>query len=381
MPTVAYTNGGVLTNGALQKDLAVIVNDTCIKRIIPRDQLLENDNDIVDLEGNNLLPGYIDTQVNGGGGVLFNNSPDLDGIKSIATAHSQFGTTGLLPTLISDDLEVVWKGLDAVNTAIEEDVPGILGIHIEGPFLNPERRGIHDASKMKKLTCEIVNELQPLDIGCTMLTIAPEMVEPALIRKLVEKGFIVCAGHTNASHEEVSIAVDNGLTGFTHLFNAMSQLGAREPGVVGAGLDHDDTWCGIIADGHHVSPASLRIAFSCKGAEKLMLVTDAMPLVGGQNDEFDLHGKHIFINNGVCMDACGTLAGAALDMATAVHNMMKVTGCSLVEVSLMASGSPAAFLGLEGRMGSIRTGMRADFVVVDAELGVQQTIIGGRRVF
>ena len=179
----------------------------------------------------------------------------------------------------------------------------MLGIHIEGPFLNPERRGIHDARKLKKLTADIIRELEPVKNGCSVLTIAPETVEPALIGQLKEKGFIVCAGHSDASYEQTSIAVNHGLSGFTHLFNAMSPLGAREPGVVGAALDHDNTWCGIIADGHHVSSASLRIAYRCKGPGKLMLVTDAMPPVGSTENEFYLLGNRITVRNGVCVDA------------------------------------------------------------------------------
>jgi len=381
MRSTAYINGRILRGQTFLNGQAVIVNGSTIDKIVQNYELTGNGHDIIDLGGNYLVPGFIDTQVNGGGGVLFNDFPDIDGVKTITKAHQQFGSTGLLLTLISDDLEVIQKGLAAVNSAIREGVPGVLGIHIEGPFLNPERRGIHDARKLKKLTAGIISELEPVKNGCSVLTIAPETVEPALISQLKKKGFIVCAGHSDASYEQTSIAVDHGLSGFTHLFNAMSPLGAREPGVVGAALDHDNTWCGIIVDGHHVSPASLRIAYRCKGPGKLMLVTDAMPPVGSTENEFYLLGNRITVRNGVCIDAKGTLAGAALDMASAVRNMMQISACGLAEASIMASSSPAAFLGLQHKTGTVRAGMRADFVVINEQHEVITTVIGGKHVW
>jgi N-acetylglucosamine-6-phosphate deacetylase len=373
----AYINGKVFLEREFHEGLVVIVDGSTISHVIGVTEFTNDGHEIVDLDGDYLIPGFIDIQVNGGGGVLFNDSPNVEGVKAIAEAHRQFGTTGLLPTLISDDLDVIRKGLAAVESAIEIGVPGVLGIHIEGPFLNLKRRGIHDASKIRKLTDEIVSDLQPLKNGCSLLTIAPETMSPDLIRRLKDKGFILCAGHSNATYAEVSTAIDQGISGFTHLFNAMSQLGAREPGMVGAALDHDNTWCGIIVDGHHVSHASIRIAYRCKSVEKLMLVTDAMPPVGSSSDEFELMGNRITVKDGVCVDAAGTLAGAALDMASAVRNMMLASDCSLAEASQMASSSPAAFLGLEQSTGTIRAGMRADFVVLDAQFNAIKTIIAG----
>jgi N-acetylglucosamine-6-phosphate deacetylase len=378
MRPIAYINGKVLQKHTFLSGQAVVVDDSVIVDIVPTDELVQDTHEIVDLNGHFLLPGFIDTQVNGGGGVLFNDAPDIDGIKTIVKAHRQFGTTGMLLTLISDELDAVQKGISAVNTAIETGVPGVLGIHIEGPFLSIDKRGIHDANKIRKLTAGIVNELEPVKGGVSVLTIAPETMDPALIRGLKDKGFVICAGHTNATYAETSTAIDHGVTGFTHLFNAMSQLGAREPGVVGAALDHHDTWCGVIADGVHVSGASLRIAYRCKGPEKLMLVTDAMPPVGSSENEFILMGNRITAKDGVCIDAKGTLAGTALDMASAVRNMMKLTDCSLAEASIMASTSPASFLGLENRTGSIKVGMLADFVVLNEQLNIVEVFNSGR---
>lgn len=379
--STAYINGQVLQGDALLEGLAVIVENDVITRVIKTADLGNDDHDIFDLGGQILLPGFIDVQVNGGGGVLFNDSADVEGIRAISQAHQQFGTTGLLPTLISDDIEVIQKGIAAINSAIEQGVPGVLGIHIEGPFLNLDKRGIHGASKIRSLTAEVLDELEPVKGGCSLITIAPDNVTPEQVAQLTQKGFIVAAGHSNASYEQTCAAINNGLTGFTHLYNAMSQLTARAPGVVGAALDDDQTWCGIIADGAHVSATALRIAWRCKGPQKLMLVTDAMPPVGAIKNDFELMGNRIWVENGVCVDANGTLAGAALDMASALRNMMVVTQCSLADASAMASSSPAAFLGLTKQTGEIAPHKQADLVVLDENLKVTATIIAGKTVW
>jgi N-acetylglucosamine-6-phosphate deacetylase len=381
MTSVAFRNCRVLARNRLCEGLAVVVHDGQIEEICPEDQLLTSEFEVHDLGGMLLLPGFIDVQVNGGGGILFNEHTDVDGIRSIAEAHYQYGTTGFLPTLISDELDVVERALRASERAIDEGIPGVLGVHIEGPFLNPERRGVHDQNKLRRLTAETVASLKPLHNGKTLLTLAPEAVDRDAIANLVSSGFIVCAGHSDASYDETILALERGLRGFTHLFNAMSQLGAREPGVVGAALDDRDSWCGVIADFHHVNPASLRIAHRCKGADKLMLVTDAMPPVGSDMKQFRLLDKIVEVSDGVCRDRNGTLAGTALDMATAVRNMMNATGVALPEAVNMASASPAAFLRLGERVGTIDVGKRANFVVADDDLRVAMTWIDGKVVF
>jgi len=381
MTSIAYINGRVLTQGQVAENLTIIVNGARIEAVVGRERAVSEGISTIDLDGSYVLPGFIDTQVNGGGGVLFNDSPDVTGIKAIGEAHCQFGTTGFLPTLISDELDVIRQGIAAVEEATNQGVPGVLGIHIEGPFLAHDRRGVHDAHKLQQLTQEIINTLEPVRFGQTLLTLAPETVSPDMIRTLTEKGFIVCGGHSNATYEQVNAAVEQGLRGFTHLFNAMSQLAAREPGMVGAALEGQSTWCGIIADNHHVSPVSLGLAYRCKGPEKLMLVTDAMPPVGSSQNEFSLLGKKITVSEGVCRDPDGTLAGTALDMASAVRNIIKDTGCSLAEASCMASTGPAAFLGQQADRGTIEAGKRADLVITNEELEVCTTLIGGKVVF
>jgi N-acetylglucosamine-6-phosphate deacetylase len=330
-----------------------------------------------DLDGHLIAPGFIDTQVNGGAGILFNEAPTAEAIAAIGAAHRRFGTTGFLPTLISDDLKVMAAAVEAVAQAIAQGVPGVLGIHIEGPFLNPQRRGIHDAGKIRALDEPGFAVLTGLQSGRTVVTLAPEKTSPGTIRRLVEADVIVSAGHTNGTYEDGRRALDEGLSGFTHLFNAMSPLTVREPGIVGAALEDERAWCGIIVDGRHVAPATLRVALRCRPLDRFMLVTDAMPTVGQPEKNFILQGRSISVRDGVCVDESGTIAGSDLDMATAVRNAIAMLGVPLETALAMASRSPAAFLGLDRRLGRIAPGHCADLVALDERLDVAETWIGG----
>ncbi len=330
----------------------------------------------IDLAGGWLVPGFIDTQVNGGGGVLFNDDPSVETIAGIGAAHRPFGTTAFLPTLISDTLDQVDAAMRAVEQAIGEGVPGVVGIHIEGPFLSPARKGTHDAVHFRTLDDAAIRLLGSLKHGRTLVTLAPELCSWADIRALRAAGVIVAAGHTDADHATMRDAIDAGVTGVTHLFNAMSPLSHRAPGVVGAVLDDQTIYAGIIVDGRHVDPVALRIALAARPHDRFMLVTDAMPTVGSATKTFVLQGKTIRVENGVCVEADGTLAGSDLDMATAVRNAVGMLGLSLADAAMMAATAPAAFLGLEG-YGSLRPGARADMVWLDADLVPQATWIGG----
>ncbi|HEX6834176.1 MAG TPA: N-acetylglucosamine-6-phosphate deacetylase, partial [Rudaea sp.] len=334
-----------------------------------------------DLDGAHLAPGFIDCQVNGGGGVLFNDAPYVDTIRRIGAAHSRFGTTGFLPTLISDDRCVMRSAISAVEAAIAAKVPGVLGIHLEGPFLAPDRRGIHDAQKFQIPDQGDVDLVASLKPGKTLLTLAPERVPDALLRELVRRGVIVAAGHTAADYAATRRALDAGVRGFTHLFNAMTALQTREPGAVGAALEDAASWCGLIVDGHHVHPATLRVALAAKPRGKLFLVTDAMPPVGAAQTDFVLNGERIECRDGRCVNAQGTLAGSALDMAGAVRNTVEQMRLPLAEAVRMASTYPADFLGLSKTHGRITPGCAADFVVLGADANVRETWIGGARVF
>jgi N-acetylglucosamine-6-phosphate deacetylase len=328
--------------------------------------------------GNMLLPGFIDSQVNGGGGVLFNDAPSVDAIREIGRAHRKFGTTGFLPTLISADLEVVARAIEAVQAALTVGVPGVLGIHIEGPFVNVERKGIHDPEKIRELDADAVKLLTSLRGGRTLVTLAPEMTTPDMIKRLVLAGVVVSAGHTNATYAQIRAALRQGLTGFTHLFNAMSQLTGREPGVVGAALDDPASWCGIIVDGEHTDPVVLRISLRCKRHDRFMLVTDAMPSVGTTNKSFDLQGRRITVSGNLCLDEDGRLAGSNIDMASCVRNTISLLGIPLAEAVRMASLHPAQFLGLAHETGRIAAGYRADLVLADDRMQVLDTWISGR---
>lgn len=374
---LAFTNGRLALPTGIERGRAVLVRDGRIDAIVG-ENVIPSNHESIDLGGSLLAPGFIDTQVNGGGGVLFNDDPSVATIEQIGRAHRRFGTTGFLPTLISDDLDVVVRAIAAVRDAIVQGVPGVLGIHIEGPYLNAERRGVHDATKLRWLEEDALDMLTETHGGKTIVTLAPERTTPDIIRKLSRSGVIVSAGHTNATFEQLQVALTHGVSGFTHLFNAMSQLTGREPGAVGAALAHNDSWCGIIVDGHHVHPAVLQIAMRSKRKDRFMLVTDAMPSVGAANKSFRLQGRPISVADNMCVDEHGRLAGSDIDMASAVRNTVELLEVELSEALRMASAYPAEFLGLASEMGHLAPGQRANFVQLDAELHVTKTWIDGR---
>jgi N-acetylglucosamine-6-phosphate deacetylase len=373
---LALVNGRVMTERGLVEGLAVRLQGDRIAALGPRAEVAAGA-EIRDLQGALLLPGFIDTQVNGGDGVLFNDAPTIETIARIGAAHRRFGTTGFLPTLISDDLEIVRAAIGATRAAIEARAPGVLGIHIEGPFLNARRRGIHDASKLRRTDETSVALLSSLGVGKTLATLAPEATGLPTIERLVAAGVVVSAGHTDARYELVRAALGRGLTGFTHLFNAMSPLASRAPGAVGAALEDQRAWCGIIVDGVHVDPVVLKLALRLRPHERFMLVTDAMPCVGSAQTSFDLQGKTIAVRDGACFDEAGTLAGSALDMASALRNAVRMLGLDLADASRMASRNPAEFLGLDHELGRIARGCFADLVLLDDGLQVLETWIHG----
>jgi len=369
-------NGRILTADGVLEGKGLVIRGGRIAAILERHDV-PSGAALVDLEGGTLVPGFIDTQVNGGGGVLFNDAPTMETIATIGRAHRAFGTTGFLPTLISDDLSVVDQAMRATEAAMAAGVPGVLGVHIEGPFLNAQRKGIHDAGKFRVIDEAAFELLTSLKTGCTLVTLAPETTTPEMIRRLSQAGVRIAAGHTNATYPTARDALDAGLTGFTHLFNAMSPLTSRAPGVVGAALEDQDAWCGLIVDGRHVDPAVLRIALRTRPQDRFMLVTDAMPTVGMTEKTFTLQGRQIHVVDGVCVDQHGTLAGSDLDMVSAVRNAMAMLGLSLATAVQMASAAPAAFLGLTDQRGQISVGQAADLVLLDEDLQVRETWIGG----
>ncbi|SIQ28718.1 N-acetylglucosamine-6-phosphate deacetylase [Bosea sp. TND4EK4] len=340
-------------------DRVVVAEGGCVTAILPADT--EPGCAIEDLPDDAVLaPGFIDIQVNGGGGVMLNDGPSVERIVAICEAHARFGTRHLLPTLISASRAGIAQAIAATRDALAQGVPGCTGLHIEGPFINPERHGAHPVANLLRPEPEDVALLSALGpTGVTLVTLAPECVPEGFIRALVQRGVRVCAGHSVASYEQMARAQAEGLSGVTHLFNAMSQLGSREPGIVGAALANEGLAAGLIADGHHVAWPSIRAAFKAMGPRRLMLVTDAMATIGSPREAFELFGETIHVEGGRLVNAEGRLAGAHLDMSSAVLNMARHGGASLEQALAMATVTPAAFLGLSESHGRIAVGRQA----------------------
>jgi N-acetylglucosamine-6-phosphate deacetylase len=354
--------GSVRISDGRIEDISLGVAETVVAVRLPTDAIL--------------APGFIDLQVNGGGGVLLNDQPTEAGVRRIVEAHRKGGTTGCLPTLITDRSEVVGR-LAAVSRACLE-IPGVLGFHLEGPAINKFRKGIHLETEIRVPGGRDLADIKSFGgRGRSIVTLAPECVPAAMIHELRGTGLRIGAGHSDATAAEIRQAVDRGVTGVTHLFNAMSQLSAREPGLAGAALDDDRLFAGIICDGIHVDRSALRIAFRCKGRDRLMLVTDAMPLVGTNDRHFMLQGRPITLQDNRLSGPDGTLAGAHLTMIEAVRNAVALLEITLADALIMASRTPAAFLGLESALGRIAPGYRADLVAFDSGFDVIGTWIGG----
>ena len=337
----------------------------------------------VRLDGGFVVPGFVDLQVNGGGGVLFNNDPSVDAIRTICAAHARFGTTALLPTLITDTVAVNVAAIAAGKTASDQGVPGFIGLHLEGPHLSLARKGTHDPALIRPMDDADLARLVAAraDLPNLLCTVAAETVTPAQISALAAAGIIVSLGHSDASAATASAAFAAGASMATHLFNAMSQLGNREPGVVGAVLTNDGVYAGLIADGIHVHPAAIQIALGAKSGEgRLFLVTDAMSQTGTDLTTLTLNGRTITRADGALRLADGTLAGADLDMIDAVEFMHTSIGLPFEEAVRMASLYPARAMGIADH-GHLRPGAVASFVHLSGDRKVKATWICGAEVF
>jgi len=375
----AIVNGCIFDGESVHEHKAVLIEGEHIVAVVDPEQVPADIGASYDLEGGTLIPGFIDLQVNGGGGVLFTAAPTVDSLRTIGAAHRQYGTTGFLPTLITTRFDVMREAVSAVAEAIAIGTPGVLGLHLEGPFLSPERKGVHDAGKFCQLDQTGFDILTSLQVGSTVVTLAPELTSPQMISRLVEEGVIVCGGHSGATYAQTRDALEHGLSGFTHLYNAMTPLQSREPGMVGAALEDDDSWFGIIADGHHIHPAAFSVAVAAKKRGGALLVTDAMPTVGSPDTAFILDGKMIVASDGRVTNAEGTLAGSDLNMLSAVHNAVEFAGLDWFEAVRMASLYPAKALGLERELGAIRPGFRASLLALDRAHHIGASWVDGVR--
>lgn len=365
----------VFDGATLRDNAAVLIEDDRIAAVVPRRDLSAAI-PVQELPQDAwLAPGFIDIQVNGGGDVLFNDAPTPEALRTMLRAHRKFGTTSMLPTLISDSREKMTAALAAVEGLLSSE-PGLLGVHLEGPFLSPDKAGVHDPAMLRRPEAADLALLTARRKGVTLVTLAPEVVPPEFIAKLTAAGVRVALGHSMATYAQTRTAMAEGASAFTHLFNAMRPLDSREPGPIAVALERPDAWYGLIVDGVHVAAPMLRLAL--RGAGKPILVTDAMPPVGGTRSSFALNGETIVVREDCCRRADGRLAGAYLDMIGAVRNCVRLLQLPLADALRLASAHPAEFLGVGHRLGKLAAGFRADMVALDgATIEILESWAGG----
>ncbi|WP_101758292.1 N-acetylglucosamine-6-phosphate deacetylase [Oceanicoccus sp. KOV_DT_Chl] len=355
---------------------SLVLENQRIHSIISNEQI-DSSLTSTQLRGGTLSAGFIDLQVNGGGGLLLNNAATPNTIKTMLKAHRSKGVCAMLPTVITDTRAITAAAIDAVRTLRQQQYPGVLGLHIEGPFFNPQRRGVHQQDHIRKLSTEDIDWLcNQADIPI-MLTLAPEQTEAGQIKALSEAGIIVCAGHTDALAADIERAFAEGLQGFTHLFNAMRPMSSREPGVVGAALADNDSYCGIIVDGHHNHPSTVLVAHKAKAAGHLYLVSDAMATIGSDNKTFELYGETITEKEGCLFNSENRLAGSAIGLIDAVKISHQTVGLPLDECLKMASLYPARFIQQQQHFGHISSGLNANLVHFDDDFQVTHSWVNG----
>ena len=373
----ALTGARVFDGDTICEGFAVVIEDRHIGKVVPQEELAANIERRI-LHGGILAPGFIDVQVNGGGGALLNNSPSVETVKHIAESHRKFGTTGMLPTVITDSPNILTQAIASVKAARKAKIPGILGIHIEGPFLDIDRKGAHEARYVRAMTELDIAQITTADCGVIMLTLAPNRVKPEFISKFATQGVLVSLGHSSATINDTQSALDAGARAFTHLFNAMSQMNGRDPGMVGAALSDKESFCGLIADGLHVHDAAMMVALAAKRNDRVMLITDAMPTAAGGPEIFELQGRSVRLKNGRLQLDDSTLAGSNLTMDEAVRYCVAKLGVSLEQALRMASLNPAIFIKSDHELGRIKAGYLANLVYLSSDLGVLETWIEGK---
>ena len=357
---------------------ALLVDGKSIINIVEKNDIPENFNKI-ELDDGILAPGFIDLQVNGGGGKLFNNSPDKESLRTIIKAHQFFGTTSLMPTVISDSMEILEQCIKTVTEETKNNA-SLLGIHIEGPFFNVKYRGIHQKQYINTMSSDYLNLFESLKGFPVMLTLAPECISGEQLEYLTSLGIKTLAGHSDASYDELDDAIKNGLSGFTHLFNAMSQISAREPGVVGAALHFENTFASIIVDLHHVHPSLIQLAYQLKPKGKLFFISDSMATIHHGKPSFELYDEVVSELDGRLVNSEGKLAGSSITQIDAVKNAYQKCNIPLNQALAMASRYPAEYLGIANHLGSLKPGYRADLVDFDSNFKVHNAWVSGKQI-
>ena len=359
-------------------DHALLVEGKSIVDIVDKNNTPDNFNKI-ELDQGILAPGFIDLQVNGGGGVLFNNSPNNESLNTIIKAHQFFGTTSIMPTVISDSLEVLEQCIKTVTEEIKNN-SSLLGIHIEGPFFNTKYRGVHQKQYISTINSDYLNLFESLKGFPVMLTLAPECISSQQLKHLTSLGIKTLAGHSDASYDKLDDAIKNGLDGFTHLFNAMGQISAREPGVVGSALHFENTFASIIVDLHHVHPSLIQLAYELKPTGKLFFISDSMATINHGKPSFELYDEVVNESDGRLVNSEGKLAGSSITQIDAVKNVYQKCNIPLNQALAMASRYPAEYLGIENHLGSLKPGYRADLVHFDSNFKVHNVWVSGKQI-
>ncbi|NOI56445.1 N-acetylglucosamine-6-phosphate deacetylase [Vibrio coralliilyticus] len=372
----ALTNCKIYTGNGVLVDHAVVIKDQLIDSVCPVADLPQG-LETIDLNGVNVSPGFIDLQLNGCGGVMFNDEITAETMQVMHKANLKSGCTSYLPTLITSSDEDMRQAIAAARDYHAQYQNQSLGLHLEGPYLNVMKKGIHSVDYIRPSDDSMINFICENADVITKVTLAPEHNAPEHIQQLKDAGIIVAIGHTNATYAEARKGFESGITFATHLFNAMTPMVGREPGVVGAIYDTPDVYAGVIADGFHVDYANIRIAHKIKG-EKLVLVTDATAPAGADMDYFIFVGKKVYYRDGKCVDENGTLGGSALTMIEAVQNTVEHVGIALDEALRMATLYPAKAIGVEEQLGRVKQGMVANLAIFDRDFKVQATVVNGQ---
>ena len=374
----ALTNCVIYTTESILIDHAVIIENELIKAIIPINEL-PSDTYYIDLNGYNLTPGFIDLQLNGCGGVMFNGAETQQTLLIMQAANLKSGTTSYLPTFITDSDERMKKALDVVRNYMQTTDNEVLGLHLEGPYINSAKKGIHRAEFIREPSVAMIDLICANSDIISQITLAPEMTPNEIIRQLSNAGIVVSLGHTNATYQQATAAIKNGASFATHLFNAMSSITGREPGVVGAVYDNN-IYAGIIVDGFHVDYANVRLSKKIMG-DKLILVTDATAPAGADIDllgnQFDFVGTTVYYKNGKCFGEDGTLGGSAVTMIESIEQCVKFINIPLDEAIRMATLYPAKAMSVDHKLGSIHTGKVANLAIFNNDYKVTGTVVNG----